>query len=361
MGSSLGGSSVGGSSVGGSSAVGAGGARAYRYVTADVFTDRQFGGNPLAVVLDARGLSDDEMLSITREFNYSETTFVLPPERGGAARVRIFTPAAEIPFAGHPTVGTAHVLFATGALRTDAAETTVVLEEGVGDVRVRVALGEGGSADLGGVEPVFAELTVAQLPVERAAPDGALLAAALGLDVDELAGGEYAPVIGSCGLPFTIVAVRDRAAVARAHVRPEAWKAAFPVARSGRDPHDGARTFDSEGLLVFWLDTSDGGDPLSGTGQGIHARVFVPELAVPEDPATGSACAALGGYLAARTAAAGTLAWRVAQGVEMGRPSRLDVRVDKDGAGSIAAVRVGGSSVAVCEGVLRMRGHGHDA
>src|SRR3954469_8914424 len=145
--------------------------RTYRYVTADVFTDRQFGGNPLAVVLDGRGLTSEEMLAITREFNYSETTFVLPPERGGACRVRIFTPGAEIPFAGHPTLGTAHVLFATGALRSDAAEARITLEEGVGDVPVMVRLGGGGSAELGGVEPSFAQLTVAQLPEERPAPD----------------------------------------------------------------------------------------------------------------------------------------------------------------------------------------------
>ncbi|GJG85687.1 phenazine biosynthesis protein PhzF [Gemmatimonadetes bacterium T265] len=327
-------------------------ARTFRYVTADVFTDRQFGGNPLAVVLDARGMTDEEMLAVTREFNYSETTFVLPPERGGAARVRIFTPAAEIPFAGHPTVGTAHVLFATGALRTDAGETTVVLEEGVGDVRVRVVLGEGGSAELGGVEPAFVELSVARLPESHPAPAPALLAAALGLDPDELLGAEYEPSIGSCGLPFTLVAVRDRAAVARAHVRAEAWAAAFPVARSGLDPHDGARAFESEGVMVFALDGTDGAD--------VHARVFVPELAVPEDPATGSACAALGGYLAARTPRTGELAWRVAQGVEMGRPSRLELRVEKDG-GGVTGVRVGGSSVVVCEGVIRLRGDGRGA
>src|SRR5687767_3605786 len=135
--------------------------RSYQFATADVFTSRQFGGNQLAVVLDATGLSDDEMLSITREFNYSETTFVLPPERGGACRVRIFTPGSEIPFAGHPTVGTAHVLFALGRLRAAAGEreTRIVLEEGVGDVAVTVRLPERGDTTFGGVEPEFAQLT----------------------------------------------------------------------------------------------------------------------------------------------------------------------------------------------------------
>lgn len=315
--------------------------RSYRYVTADVFTDRQFGGNPLAVVLGAEGLGDAEMLALTREFNYSETTFVLPPERGGAARVRIFTPGGEVPFAGHPTVGTAHVLFAVGALGADAGETTVVLEEGVGDVAVRVVVAPGGSAELGGVEPAYAELTAAQAPAERPAPAAGLLAEALGLGGDDLLGGAYAPAVASCGLPFTLVPVRDRAAVARARVRAEAWERAFA----------GAGTRDSAGAMVFAV---EGGDAAAGGGQAVRARVFVPELAVPEDPATGSACAALGGYLAARAAGDGALAWRVAQGVEMGRPSRVDVRVERSG-GRVTGVRVGGSSVVVCDGRVRVR------
>jgi trans-2,3-dihydro-3-hydroxyanthranilate isomerase len=312
--------------------------RPLRYVTADVFTDRQFGGNPLAVVLDARGLSGDAMLAITREFNYSETTFVLPPERGGAARVRIFTPGGEVPFAGHPTVGTAHVLFATGALGAEVAgggETTIVLEEAVGDVPVRVRVDAGAAASpLGGREPAFAELTVAEAPSEREAPDAALLAAALGLDVSDLLGGDYAPRMASCGLPFVLVPVRDRAAVARARVRHDAWERALPPGAWTRE------------LMVFALD---------GAAADVRARVFVPGLSVPEDPATGSANAALGGYLARRTPRLdGTLAWTVEQGVEMGRPSLLHVRAEKR-RGEIAVVRVGGQAVVVAEGTLYLR------
>src|SRR3954468_9183392 len=110
----------------------------YRYFVCDVFTEKRFGGNPLAVLPDARGLSDQQMQKITREFNYSESTFVLPPERGGTRRVRIFTPGSEIPFAGHPTVGTAHVLAAIGEIPLTGDVTHVVLEEGVGDVRVAI-------------------------------------------------------------------------------------------------------------------------------------------------------------------------------------------------------------------------------
>jgi trans-2,3-dihydro-3-hydroxyanthranilate isomerase len=318
--------------------------RALRYVTADVFTGRQFGGNPLAVVLDGRGLSGDEMLAVTREFNYSETTFVLPPERGGAARVRIFTPGGEVPFAGHPTVGTAHVLFATGALGAGdrgAGETTIVLEENVGDVPVRVRFdgtADAAGAGLTGREPSFAELTAAEAPSERDAPDDALLAAALGLEPGDLIGGDYAPRMASCGLPFVLVPLRDRAAVARARVRHEVWERALPPDAWTRE------------LMVFAMD---------GEAADVRARVFVPGLSVPEDPATGSANAALGGYLARRTPRLDArLAWTVEQGVEMGRPSLLHVSADKRG-GEIVAVRVGGQAVVVSTGTMYLRAGAH--
>lgn len=309
--------------------------RTYRYATADVFTSDRFGGNPLGVVLDARGLSSDEMLAITREFNYSETTFVLPPERGGAKRVRIFTPGGEVPFAGHPTVGTAHVLFALGMLRTDAEETTIVLEENVGDVPVRVRLPGRGSAEVGGVEPVFSQLSVAQMPEERSAPSVEVLAPVLSLDVGDFVGGDWAPTTGSCGLPFVIAPLRTIDAVRRARVRMDAWEAAFPIDAWSRD------------IMVV---------AMQGESAGIdaHARVFVPGLSVPEDPATGSANAALGGFLARRTPRQdGTLRWVVEQGIEMGRPSRLEVEVDRRG-GETTAVRVGGAAVVMCTGEMRI-------
>ena len=318
--------------------------RTYRYVTTDVFTDTQFGGNQLAVVLDAVGLSAAEMLAITREFNYSETTFVLPPERGGACRVRIFTPGAEVPFAGHPTVGTAHVLFAVGQLRSDDDETTIVLEEAVGDVPVRVRLPRAarGSADsLGGVEPSFAQLSVASLPEERPAPDRAALAAALSLSASDLLDGAYAPCTASCGLPFVLVPLASHDAVRRARVHHEAWERALPPDAWSRE------------LMVFAMGAPD--DASARAGVDVHARVFVPGLSVPEDPATGSANAALGGFLATRTPRLdGTMRWVVAQGLEMGRPSRLELEVDKSG-GEITAVRVGGSAVVVADGTLRVR------
>ncbi|HEX6630904.1 MAG TPA: PhzF family phenazine biosynthesis protein [Gemmatimonadaceae bacterium] len=300
----------------------------YRYYTADVFTDRRFGGNPLAVLPDARGLSTEQMLAVTREFNYSESTFVLPPEHEGeTCRVRIFTPGGEVPFAGHPTVGTAHVLTAIGQVPLTGDETRLVLGEGVGPVPVTVHAA-------GGV-PTFAQLSVAQLPTEEApAADAAAIAGVLSLAPEDVLGGDYAPRVASCGLPFLLVALRDRDAVRRARVRLDAWEGAL-------------RGSTGSEIMVFAMG--------AGAGADVHARVFVPGLNVPEDPATGSACAALGGYLAARTPRDGTVRWVVEQGVEMGRPSRLEVEADKVG-GAIDAVRVGGQSVLVCEGSIDVGG-----
>jgi trans-2,3-dihydro-3-hydroxyanthranilate isomerase len=299
----------------------------YRYVTADVFTDRRFGGNQLAVLPDARGLSTEQMLAVTREFNYSESTFVLPPEREGeTCRVRIFTPGGEVPFAGHPTVGTAHVLTAIGQVPLTGPETRLVLGEGVGPVPVLVRAADG--------VPTYAQLTVAQLPTgEAPAADLAAIADVLSLSPADLLGGDYAPRVSSCGLPFLLVPVRDRDAVRRARIRLDAWEGTL-------------RGSTGSEIMVFAMDAA-------GPGADVHARVFVPGLNVPEDPATGSACAALGGYLAARTPRDGTVRWVVEQGVEMGRPSRLEVEADKAG-GAITAVRVGGQSVLVCEGTIQL-------
>jgi trans-2,3-dihydro-3-hydroxyanthranilate isomerase len=300
----------------------------HHYLTVDVFTDRRFGGNQLAVLTDARGLSTEQMLAVTREFNYSESTFVLPPEHDGeTCRVRIFTPGGEVPFAGHPTVGTAFALTATGRVPLTGAETRLVLGENVGPVPVLVRAEDG--------RPGFAQLSVAQLPREETpVASAAIIAEVLSLGADDLLGGDYAPRVGSCGLPFLLVPVRDRAAVARARVRLDVWE-------------DTLRGSTGSEIMVFALDAE-------APDADVHARVFVPGLSVPEDPATGSACAALGGYLAARTPRdGGTLRWVVEQGLEMGRPSRLEVEADKAD-GRITAVRVGGRSVLVCEGEIEV-------
>jgi trans-2,3-dihydro-3-hydroxyanthranilate isomerase len=297
-----------------------------KYITADVFTDSRFGGNPLAVLPNAPDLSDDLMLSITREFNYSETVFVQPPERPfNTRKLRIFTPGGEIPFAGHPTVGAAHVLAAIGEIALAGEETRITFEEKVGLVPVRI-LAQGG-------KPVFCQLSAAMLPeVGPALPPNAELAVMLNIDESDIRSDEYFPQNVSCGLRFVYVPLRDRHAVARARLSLERWEA----------------TLKGQWADMVFIMALDPQYPSSD----VHARMFGPGANVPEDPATGSACAALGGYLAMRSAERnGTLRWVVEQGFEMGRPSILDVEADL-AEGKVTAIRVGGNSVLVMEGTL---------
>ena len=300
----------------------------FRYLTADVFTDTPFGGNQLAVFPDARGIPENRLMDVTREFNYSETSFVYPPDDPAhTRRVRIFTPGAEVPFAGHPTVGTAHVLAAIGDVPLTGETTHIVFEEGVGPVPVSIRA-------KGGV-PVFAQLSVAKLP-ELGPPPAhrTAIAAVLGLDVADLLDDPWMPQALSCGLPFLFVPVRDLAAVARARLRMDVWESTLKDAWASE-------------VFVF----ARGGER---PGSDLHARMFAPALNVPEDPATGSANAALAGYLAARNPLRdGLLTWRVEQGFEMGRPSILEVEADVIG-GNLTAVRVGGASVVVCEGMMEI-------
>jgi trans-2,3-dihydro-3-hydroxyanthranilate isomerase len=298
---------------------------AYQFYTADVFTDVAFGGNPLAVLPDARGLTTEQMHAIAREFNYSESTFVFPPDDPKhTRRVRIFTPGGEIPFAGHPTVGTAHVLAAIGEIALDAPETRVVLEENVGPVPVVIRARDG--------KPDFAQLSVAMLPkVSAPAVSREALAAMLSLDTSELLDGDYAPQNVSCGQPLLLVPLRDRAAVSRSRLRLDQWEKSL----QGTEP---------DMLLVF----AAGGER---PGSDMRARMYGPSVGVVEDPATGSANACLAGYLAARTPRDGTLRWVVEQGFEMGRPSILEIEADKKN-GQITGIRVGGRTVLVTKGEL---------
>jgi trans-2,3-dihydro-3-hydroxyanthranilate isomerase len=308
-----------------------------RYLTADVFTSRPFTGNQLAIVFGADDLPTATLQDIAREFNYSETVFVFPPaDPSHTRRVRIFTPGSELPFAGHPTIGTAHALVATGAVPVQGDEVTVVLGEGVGPVPVRVRIAHG--------VPVHAELTTAMLPEERSeVPSLEAIAESLSLEPSALVGGAHAPAGVSCGIPFLVVPLVSVDAVRRATVRTDAWERHLR-GRWASEP------------LVFAMARGSGEDesalPTHVRGCDIRARVFVPGLAVPEDPATGSANACLAGYLAARTPRDGTVRWEVAQGIEMGRPSRLSIEADKAN-GAISAIRVGGASVLVSEGTLR--------
>jgi trans-2,3-dihydro-3-hydroxyanthranilate isomerase len=311
--------------------------RTLRYVTCDVFTPVPFAGNPLAVVFGAEGLPTATLQAITREFNYSETTFVFAAEDPAhARRVRIFTPGGELPFAGHPTLGTAHVLAATGEVPVAGEAPVLVLEEGVGPVPVRLTMA-------GGV-PVAAQLTTAQPPEERAhaVPPLEALAAVLSLAPGDFTGGAHPPMAVSVGIPWLVVPLASVEAVQRATVDLAAWRTHL-AGRWGAE------------LLVFAMARDDDEAGLADHVRGcdIRARAFVPGLAVPEDPATGSANGCLAAYLAARTPRTGTLRWSVAQGVEMGRPSRLELEAERTDAG-VGAVRVGGASVIMAEGTLRL-------
>ncbi len=299
------------------------------YFTLDVFTDQRFGGNPLAVILDARGLSSAQMLQVTREFNYSESTFVLPAEDAGTTkRVRIFTPGGEVPFAGHPTIGTAIALVFSGDAPATGDEVRVVLGENVGPVPVTVLLRDG--------VPEWAQLSTAVMPSEQPPMDRDVVAELLGLTVADLvATPSHAPTATSCGLPFLIVPLASRDAVARSRVHDDVF----------------ARTLRGTSCAMIMVFAMVQDVP----GVDVHCRVFCPDDGVPEDPATGSANAALGGYLAARTPRTGTLRWVSQQGIEMGRPSRLEIEVDKQTDGTITAVRVGGSAVLMSEGRLRVQ------
>jgi trans-2,3-dihydro-3-hydroxyanthranilate isomerase len=300
--------------------------RNYRFLTADVFTSTPFGGNQLAVLPDARGLTDEQMLAVTREFNYSESTFVFPPvDPKHTRRVRIFTPGGEVPFAGHPTVGTAFVLASVGEIPLTGPETRIVLEENVGPVPV-VIRSRGGNPD-------FCQFSVAKLPeVGPPLPSRSAMAAALSISEDDLMDGAWHPQVVSCGLPFSFVPVRNRGVLARSRIRLDHWEqhlAGTPGAA----------------IMIFAMDPED-------PGHDVRARMFAPGFNVAEDPATGSACAALGGYLGTRAPRDGTMRWVVEQGYEMGRPSLVEVEADRTD-GKITAVRVGGSSVLICEGRIR--------
>lgn len=301
-----------------------------RYITVDVFTDRAFGGNPLAVVLDADGLSTAQMQAIACEFNYSETTFVLPPaDPAHDAQVRIFTVRSEIPFAGHPNVGTAFVL-ATLAKKPPAR---LLFEEEAGLVPVEIMTERGRvvSTELTAPQPLK---LMSQLSDEQAA-------ACLSLSTDDIRTDRHGPQIISVGLPFLAVELASRDALRRATPDAAAFAKAFPC--------DG-----SDAIYLYTRDVPANEKPCE-----IQARMFHPGASgLSEDPATGSATAAAAALLADLDPTRdGELRLSIGQGVDMGRPSLLLTRVRKQG-GGIVSVHVGGGCVRVMEGMLTVKGEG---
>jgi len=301
-------------------------ARAYRFVQVDVFTDRVFGGNPLAVVLDGRGLSDGEMQAISREMNLSETTFVLPPTRAEcAAGVRIFTPARELPFAGHPTLGTAWVLATQG--RLPAGARRFALEEGIGPVPVEL---EGDPA-----RPTFLWMRHGEATFGPELARRADIAKGLGLSHEDLL--PDVPIeSGSTGNAFLFVALRDRTAVDR-------------IVANGPALVEAMQPGAPLGVFVFAV------DPDRKTRR-VYSRMFVPHArGTWEDPATGSASGPLGAYLVRHgLVEAGDHVEIVSeQGTAMGRQSFVHITLSARG-GRISEIRVGGSVVPVLEGTLTL-------
>lgn len=301
--------------------------RSYRYVHLDVFTDRLFGGNQLAVFLDGRGLSAETMQAIAREMNFSESTFILPPETAGTdVRMRIFTPGSELPIAGHPTIGSTFALARAGVIEQGREAWSFGL--GIGPTPVTLTWREGALTFAWMSQPL------PQYPGENVDPS--LAAAALGVQPAAVAGTGLPPQVVSCGVPFLFVPLTTRSAVDSATLDPAALGRLYEAAGAGE-----------VGIFVF----SKQPGPDKAT---VYSRMFAPNLGVPEDPATGSASGPLGCYLLRHNlvtpdAASAMLS---VQGVRMGRPSSVHISIGTDAAGTITSVRVGGEAVVAGEGML---------
>jgi trans-2,3-dihydro-3-hydroxyanthranilate isomerase len=276
----------------------------------------------LAVLPEAEGLTGRQMQCIAREFNYSETTFVFAAEKGNTRKVRIFTPTREVPFAGHPNIGTAFVLATIGDFGDIRDGLTVTFEEEAGLVPVTVSAKEGGR--------LWCELSAPQgLTLGETISPG-FAANALSLETAEIVTGVHPPQVAGVGLPFLVVELKSRDALERARFNMNALE---ELQKSGLSPD----------VLLY---TRSSGEI------DIRARMFAPLDGVPEDPATGSANCALAALLSHRDpAVSGDYSWRIAQGVEMGRPSILDARTQKRG-GTVTATMIGGDCVMVSEGTL---------
>jgi trans-2,3-dihydro-3-hydroxyanthranilate isomerase len=299
-----------------------------RYVIWDVFTARPLAGNPLAIVLDTDGLSGESMQAIAREFSLSETVFVLPPRLPAhTARIRIFTPQAELPFAGHPTIGAA-IQLANERISGAAADcdALITLEENIGSIRIGVT-GRNGAAP-------YAEFDVPKLPSDAGAPaHDDRLAAALGLAPFEIGFENYRPSMFEAGNLSIFVPVKDMEAVARAQIVSNHWQEAFSGLRCA--------------VMVFCRETIR-------HDANFHARVFAPAYGIAEDPATGSAAAAFAGVVHRfDQPPEGISSIIIEQGMEMGRPSEIKVEMEVE-ARKLRLVRIGGSACRVMSGRLHV-------
>ncbi len=302
---------------------------ALKFHTLDVFTERRFGGNPLAVVLDADDLSDAQMQAIAREFNLSETVFVQASERPAhTARMRIFTPKSEVPFAGHPTIGTAVLLAELKAPQHNGEQDAlVILEQAIGTVRVGVRVRAR--------EAAFAEFDAPKLPAEAGIlPPNDILASGLGLIPSEIGFENHKPLCFAAGNTFAFVPIASIEAMRRAHVNGLHWE----------------RAFEQQGVVGVYLYTRQ----CEHTAHAFHARMFAPQVGIAEDAATGSAAVGLAGLVQHFDRLRdGTHKRIVEQGYEMGRPSQITLTLVVSG-GKLTTVRIGGSAVRVSEGTITL-------
>ncbi len=297
-----------------------------RFITADVFTTEAFSGNPVAVVLDADGLTAEAMQAIAREFNYSETTFVLPPvDPANTAKVRIFTPRTEVPFAGHPNIGTAVVLARHAESTGRSPGDRLDFEELAGLVRIRLLRDD--------ATVIGAELVAPHTLCVADTVDVAAAAACLSLPPAEIETATHPPLVASIGLPFLIVAVKSRDALKRSKPSIGAHEQILPP-------------LGVDAVYAYFV---------AANGEEIHARTFAPLDNCLEDPATGSATGAAIALITQRTGAPTEYrSWRVHQGTDMGRPSLIMGSVTKR-RGEIEEVRIAGHAVLVSEGVISVR------
>ncbi len=301
--------------------------RKLQYYLVDVFTDRPFGGNPLAVFPDAQGISPAVMQSLAKELNLSETTFVLPPQQAGNdCQVRIFTPAVELPMAGHPTVGTAFILSHNNLISLTEPETTLLFEEGVGVIRVTLSVKDGQASIIQMRQPLPTfgpQFTERDAIMRMLSLDAADFDAALPFEVV------------SCGVPFLYVPVKSLEAVRRIRFRRNVWEQTL-------------RDFVAPHIFVFTQETET-------AHATVHSRMFAPAMGIVEDPATGAASGPLGCYLVRHELVKldNVVEFVSEQGFEIGRPSFVTIKIALEGR-RITGVQIGGQCYFMGEGSLEL-------
>ena len=294
----------------------------YEYYICDVFTQQKFSGNQLAVITDAEGLSDHDMQNIAREFNFSESTFVFPSEKKNTRKVRIFTPRSEVPFAGHPNIGTAFILAETGIFGDFAQSIDVVFEEKAGNVPIKINKDHCGY--------IWCELSApAPLSLGKVATVD-LASEVLSIEAGDINVTTHYPQVASVGLPFLFVELQSLEALSQAQI---------DLTKLQRLLQEGFPSY----IHIYCRDVKD---------FDIRCRMFAPLDGVPEDPATGSANAALIALLSHCDQRSDLEdKWKISQGSEIGRPSVLHGRAQKIG-GTVTEVNLGGYSVMVCKGTI---------